>query len=84
MRLYWDLCGRCSTTLAVIAVGSIIVSPIASASDSEDVVEKVQEQSEAASKILGERRFFVIPIPIANPTVGTGLGVSAMYLLGAN
>jgi hypothetical protein len=53
------------------------------AEDAEDTIEKVSEQSEAASKLLGEKRFFVMPIPISNPTIGTGLGVSAMQLFRA-
>ena len=27
-----------------------------------------------------KRKFIVMPIPVSNPTIGTGLGLSAMYL----
>jgi len=83
MRSNWDLRGRRWAASAIIVVGSILAPPAVWAEDAEDTVEKVSEQSEAASKLLGEKQFFVMPIPIANPTIGTGLGVSAMHLFQA-
>ena len=49
----------------------------------EEAVEKLAEQTEAAAEALGEKRFFVMPIPISNPTIGTGLGVATMHLFQA-
>ena len=35
----------------------------------DHVVEKVKEQSEAANRVMGDKRFFVMPVPISNPTL---------------
>lgn len=51
--------------------------------DADDTAEDVPEKSEDEADPLGENRFFVMPIPIANPTIGTGLGGVAMYLFQA-
>ena len=75
--------GRHSAAFAALLIYSLLSSNSARAGSGEDAVEKVQEQAEAASELLGERRFFVMPIPISNPTVGTGLGASATYLFDA-
>ena len=44
--------------------------------ENEDTLDSVQEQSEAAGKLFDTDRFFVMPIPISNPTIGTGLGAT--------
>jgi ABC-type molybdate transport system permease subunit len=66
--------------VAAMLVVVLTFSPSAlMASNAEDAIEKVKEQSEAANKLLGDKRFFVMPIPMSNPTIGTGLGLSAWY-----
>lgn len=94
MRSNWNLRGRLWTALAVLLVGSIFAPSAVWASNAEDAIEKVSEASEAGSKLLDEwtadpeeaaedvdeRRFFAIPFPIANPTIGAGVAGSAMYL----
>ncbi len=67
----------------VLLLGSLSMPPAVSAGDGEDTVEKVKDQSEAASKAVGAKRFFAMPIPIVNPTIGAGLGLSTMYLFQA-
>lgn len=66
------------TTFLFLA--SLPSPPSLLATDGEDTVETMQEQTEAANRALGAKRFFVMPIPIVNPTIGTGLGAMAMYL----
>jgi outer membrane protein assembly factor BamA len=46
-------------------------------------VEELSEQTAAAAEALGGRRFFLMPVPISNPTIGTGLGVMTMSLFQA-
>lgn len=53
------------------------------ADQSKDEVEELSEQVEAASNALGNRRFFIMPIPVSNPTLGTGLGAMTMRLFHA-
>jgi hypothetical protein len=52
------------------------------ANNSEETVETLQGQTEAAAKSFGGK-LFILPIPIANPTIGTGLGAVSMYLFQA-
>ena len=53
------------------------------ANEGEEVIEKVAEQAEAANEALGKKRFFLMPVPIHNPTIGTGLGAITMNLFQA-
>jgi outer membrane protein assembly factor BamA len=58
--------------------------PIASYADQgEEALETLAEQTEAAAEAMEAKRFFIMPIPIHNPTIGTGLGLSTMYLFQA-
>ncbi len=59
------------------------VSDFSAADQGEEAIEKMAEQAEAANEALGERRFFLMPVPISNPTIGTGLGVITMRLFQA-
>ncbi len=69
----WCIC------VAICAV--LLCSPNFSvAEQTEDTLEDLAEQTEAANHALGDKRFFAMPIPIHNPTIGTGLGLSTMYL----
>jgi hypothetical protein len=61
----------------------LCVSNPSSADQGEEAVENLSEQTEVAAEALGEKRFFVMPIPISNPTIGTGLGLATMYLFQA-
>ncbi len=72
----------CILTIAMVVV-SFHSPPTILAADGEETVEVMQEQTEAANKALGDKRFFVMPIPIVNPTIGAGLGAMAMYLFEA-
>jgi outer membrane protein assembly factor BamA len=78
-----NISARYLAALLAVLIYSILSAQFATAGTSEDAVGKVQEQAEAASELLRERRFFVMPIPISNPTIGTGLGASATYLFDA-
>ena len=60
-----------NSVLRLIACGMLLV-PFAAAtqsraSENEDTLDSVQEQSEAAGKLFDTDRFFVMPIPISNP-----------------
>jgi len=59
------------------------VPMVDAANEGEEAIEKVAEQAEAANAALGEKRFFLMPVPISNPTIGTGLGAISMYLFQA-
>jgi len=80
MRLSWI-----SQYALVLAVPAFLLfaPPTLPASDGEDSVDALQEQTEAAAEALGAKRFFIMPIPISNPTIGTGLALSTMYLFQA-
>jgi hypothetical protein len=52
------------------------------ANNSEETVETLQDQTEAAHKGFGSK-MFIMPIPMVNPTIGTGLGAMTMYLFEA-
>jgi len=71
------------SVVTTLCAGILCVSSFGAAEQGEEAVEKLSEQTEAAAEALGEKRFFVMPIPISNPTIGTGLGVSTMYLFQA-
>jgi hypothetical protein len=70
------------TAYAMLLSACAIATP-SRAAENQDALDSVQEQSEAAGKLFDTERFFVMPIPIANPTIGTGLGATAMYLFEA-
>jgi outer membrane protein assembly factor BamA len=71
-------------TLTVVLLAACLCAPSGLlAADGEDSVDKLLEQTEAAAEALGAKRFFIMPIPIANPTIGTGLALSTMYLFQA-
>jgi hypothetical protein len=59
------------------------LSPSLASEDPRESVDTLGEQAEAAVEVLGDRRSFVMPVPIANPTIGTGLGAIAMRLFQA-
>ena len=73
------------TAIAIVLILGVFIlaPPTATASNVEDTVEQTAEQTDAASRIFDSERFFVMPIPISNPTIGTGLGLSTMYLFQA-
>jgi hypothetical protein len=52
------------------------------ANNSEEAVETLQDQAEAAHKGFGSK-MFIMPIPLVNPSIGTGLGGVSMYLFEA-
>ena len=97
MKLNLNLCDKLRTALAVLVVGAILSSTAVWAADAEDTTEELSETSEAASNLIDEwtkddedaveevdeNRFLVMPVPIANPTIGAGLGAIAMYLFQA-
>jgi hypothetical protein len=56
------------------------VSGAGSEERNESAIGEMTEQAEAAAQALGEKRFFVMPVPISNPTIGSGLGAATMYL----
>ncbi|MCP4897810.1 MAG: BamA/TamA family outer membrane protein [bacterium] len=70
---------------ASIAVCTAIlcVSSFSFAEQAEEAIEKIADQTEAAAEALGGKRFFVMPVPIHNPTIGTGLGLMTMSLFQA-
>ncbi len=69
--------------VTVLLVSSVFFPKVTLATDGEETAKTLQEQTEAANKAMGDRRFFVMPVPIANPTIGAGLGAMAMYLFEA-
>jgi hypothetical protein len=79
----WKLCCRIGALAIIFLTTCLGAPPALIASDGEDSVDKLQEQTEAAAAALGAKRFFVMPVPIHNPTIGTGLALSTMYLLQA-
>ena len=79
-----DRCASMSGILALLFVSLYFVFLSAAwAGETQDSVEELQEQTDAAFATLGGKRTFLIPIPIVSPTIGSGLGVSAMYLFQA-
>lgn len=78
----------CSTlSLCTIGMAALTVilgaAGLGFAEQAQEAVDEVAEQAEAANRLLGDRRFFVMPVPIYNPTIGTGLGAISMYLFQA-
>jgi outer membrane protein assembly factor BamA len=74
---------RTGTLTALLLAACLCAPATLTAADGEDTVDKLQEQTEAAAEALGAKRFFIMPIPIANPTIGNGLGIATMYLFQA-
>ena len=52
------------------------------ANNSEETIETLQDQTEVVGKSFGGK-LIILPIPIANPTIGVGLGAMSMYLFQA-
>ncbi len=50
-------------------------------SQTEEVLSKVEGAKDAPKKVLGkDSRIVPVPIPISNPTIGTGLAAALLYL----
>jgi len=67
--------------LVILAVAVFmwhLTVPVTSAQEEE--VEDVSTDEESEAKKKKKTDFVVMPIPISNPTIGTGLAVAAMYL----
>lgn len=72
---------RLAVLLSVVVL--FVGTTVNAADKAEENMDELAEQTEAAAEALGGRRFFVMPVPIANPTVGAGLGVVTMRLFQA-
>ncbi len=68
---------------AIFLSSAVFLSPFAIAATGDGVAEYVDDQTEAAARIFDKDNFFVMPIPMSNPTIGTGLGLATMYLFQA-
>ena len=80
------LISRGTTPTAYAAVVFILasgMSAVTAANENRNTVETLKEQTEAAGEVMEAKSFFVMPIPISNPTIGTGLGLTAMRLFQA-
>ena len=72
-----------SCLLIIVLLALFFCFPLAIwANNSEETIETLQDQTEAAGESFGGK-LFILPIPIANPTIGTGLGAVSMYLFQA-
>lgn len=79
---------RCRFYLIILLIsGSILVllSSLGTAEEIRGQITKTQDDimgaKEASTKVLGKKgRWAPIPIPISNPTLGTGLALSLVYL----
>ena len=76
-RLTWGTPWRhalvCALLLAVIAAAAPVVAE-------ETGSEELEATQDLLELTAGERDFVFMPIPISNPTVGTGLGLAGMLL----
>lgn len=68
---------------AATLVLAVLICGTSYAGDAEDAVDTMQDQSEAVGGLLRDKDYFVMPMPVANPTIGAGLGATAMYLFEA-
>jgi hypothetical protein len=73
---------RGGVLIAILLTVSLCLPQAILATDSEESAETLQRQTEAAAETFGGK-LFILPIPIANPTIGTGLGAVSMYLFPA-
>jgi hypothetical protein len=46
----------------------------------EEVTSRAKDSEESAGVFKKERRFVPVPIPVSDPTIGTGLAVAGLYL----
>ena len=82
MRVGSVILHRCCALITILLALSFCLPQEILANNSEETVETLQGQTEAAAKSLGGK-LFILPIPIANPTIGNGLGAVSMYLFQA-
>lgn len=83
MRFHFWRARRASLVVVAALTAFLCVGSPGFADESEEKVEELSEQMEAAGNALGKRRFFIMPIPVSNPTIGTGLGAMTMRLFQA-
>ena len=80
---------------AMLAMILSVLFPVSSTWGIEDHLESVQKEIQGVEKAVrevvkitppeeGKSDFVIMPIPISNPTIGTGLGLASMFLYPAD
>jgi hypothetical protein len=77
--IYKKLLALCSCLIFIVTIFSHATP--AFASKLEEQTEELHSDADESSKMLKkDRRFVPVPIPISNPSIGTGLGIAGIYL----